>query len=512
MVFFIGTIIPIIFLFIIIYTLYWFLSDDKQDYLIYKGTLIFQFDLYKRKLKKILPKNKKTIFKITSRKKNNWMKFKELINQIQMEKEYLDLIFETLNSLEKNPEKKTIKIKGSLKDWETVFLFKFVFSPEINTSDFILNIKWKPEKELFNLEETKIEKISSEKIIANKLKYLGVLSFDLNLDVKNVAKKIIKVFSKLSKRKFKVHQNKEVMSLIYMSNRKYKIKKLFEKTKVKLAKNLKNLGLNYLFHATSEHITNNVVTKQKYLTLFKLIRYFLIVSRLKKQPFVSQNNFPFDRNNFNFYLKNLNTFKNDISSKNLISNYIDVKNYKTNKKIISFAYPKTKSVIDKKMFNVFLKNAVYKKQLVDSHVEHLKNQDQNLIANINVDWILKNYQKLKNKKIVYILDIKQIFNIEKTQQIISLLQKKGFLFAVEVSSFDSIIGTFIKKIQPKFIIIKNAIWKVYENEKEKLFILLVIIKHVAKKQNIKIIYENPPQNINLKKCQKIGLTFFYSLR
>ena len=509
---FFGTIIPTFFLFIVVYYLYWIFLNEKEDYLAYKGMIIFQFDLYNRKLKKILPKNEKTIFQFVNRKSNNWIKFKSIINQIEMKEKYSNLIKKTMNSLDKKPQEKTIKTKGLIKDFKTTFLFEFLFFPETHASDFVLHLKWKPVKKLFKFKKSKIQKIGFEKIINNKLKYLGILSFDLNTEVKNVTKKINKLFFTLNKRKLKVHENKEVISLIYASSKKTKILKLFKKTKIQLEKNLKILGLNYLFSATSEHICKSVNTKQKYLKLFKLIRYFLIVSKQKNKFFITQNNFKFSKQNFNFYLKNLNTFKNDVSSQNLISNYIPIKNYKTSKKIIDFAYPKIASNIDKKMFNIFLQNSIFKEQLIDSHIEYLKNQDQNLVANINISWILKNYQKLKNKKIVYLLNIKQIFDLEKTQQIISLLQKKGFLFAIELSYFNTYLGIFIKRIKPKFIIIKSVVWKNHKTNKEKLFILLLTIKRIATKQNIKIIYENPPENISSRKREKIGLFFFYDFK
>ncbi len=294
---------------------------------------------------------------------------------------------------------------------------------------------------------------------------------------------------------------------IYTNNEKRLGKKIEKNTKLIIDNIFKN-GIGAAVSAVGYITTQRPNTPKKILNAIIQLEYLIYKSKntktiesLKEDDFEELQTFQKE------YIAVEQAIRvGDIEFKNT-----KVKNYKTSRPVVEFGYASIEHVSPNWLRKILLIDYLRKK-LIDSHIDSINNKNliKPIIIDVNKKWFIKNYKNIKNKNIVYTVDI---MTIEKRGQLLatmSQLQETGIFCGARLSNLDLSVINFIEKARPKFIIIDHSISsKIYD---QNIYLKLINLNKIIQGKGIKLIYETPIKTIDQRQVEQIGLEFYYDYR
>lgn len=484
-----------------------------------KGLSMFRLDIYSRKISKIdSGRREKFIIRGFGRKKNPSLKqlSKSFISESNVEKQFRDV----LNRIRKDPEKcqKIEFISGvPSQSNKHQYKFKISFSPFEETDDFIMTIAWKiviKERKKKNIE---IKHVDKEYVVNKPEKIKGFIAFNLNHDILNATTKLINIFnffmSKFSKKGIVYFKNNDTLIITFFGETTKSVTKkmrwFMDKVKVKAFGD----GAKTLFSGSGYIALKDIDSNKELLKACRALDFFVILSIEEKRNFISNQDKSFDIENYKKYSAASKSFRAALRTGDLKTQLIPVKSRKTNKKVIEYAYPKINGLNDN-MLRIMLTNRNNYIDLIDAHVKKIGIKTEAgspILIDINSDWLITNYKKLKYKKAIYVIIIKQDTRYDVLEEVINWMGDNRFFFAIRIKNFTETIATLINQTCPQFILIDKSAWSKNGLANTKTFIDLLTIKKLADTGNIKIIYENPSKLVDKKMAEKINMNFYYNM-
>ncbi len=277
----------------------------------------------------------------------------------------------------------------------------------------------------------------------------------------------------------------------------------------KLKKNLLKRGLAQSYSYVAMHKVDKPESPKEINNILLLIEYLLYKSRITNK--IGTYNEAQDDKAFTEFKTSYLIMDQAIRAGDIETGLTRVRNYKTNKPLISYAYP-TSSKISNKWLNKLSLSQDFREAMVDAHTSKYINKikSEPMILDVNQNWLMKNYDKIKNKKIIYCINLSGDTPAHELALIVDALKTKEIYCAIRIMKLNHKTTTLIKSAKPQFLLIDRKLASAaYKRE---IFSALVDINKMAKSANVKIIYELPSEKLDNRQSEKLGLKFYYNFK
>ena len=510
MLFILSICIPIALLLFIIIMTYVYKVLKERDNVYVKGTILGKIDINTRKIfiydsvfNKVIPKN----FHI-KRSLNKWSSLDNLLNRYKgqiTEHQIRSMLVEIQSgkSFTKSSFEYTSVNNKNVSYAIVIRMFKKEDSSDIGLSiDWKLITPQKPRKSFIFNPSTKIQ------IADINFTYKGFIAFQLKSEIPNIASEFIYQLNKIIsfKNKFYFIIN-GILVIVIANNKVLKLKKQILKLINIIKKKGFERGINRMYDATSYTIAKEVTTPKRINSVLDLLVFNINLSIRTGKDFTNKNTSEFNLDEYKAVSKSIRTFKETIKSNNIDSKQVNVFNIKNNRKIMIYSFPYIKD-ISKEIMSIILRNRDNWKNLINTYAQMVSIDSvikEPVLVDINNSWLFDNHEKMKYKRAIYVLNYDFSNNIN-TDKIIQKMSKNNFTFAIRLKSFNEQITTILKRIKPQFIVVDQKLSNIKNPEN---YIQALSIKTMAEREGIRIIYENPSDDIDDPMVEVLGIKYVY---
>ena len=476
-----------------------------------KGHLIYKVDFVRRKI--ILLKTKFNVYAHLSLFSNpikfdKWKNLDLFLKNFESSNKTLEKIKEMLNYASLKNEDQYLSFKHKSSNSKSEYLIKMEITHLSEESDFQLHLFW--EKNNQKIAQNQLKTITQEEIVKNKFKFKGFISFHMNSNILNSNKYFLNLLAKQIKIKNHYFIWQNLIVFTFFSSSSKKSKKKVSKFIEKINQRKSFLGKNRFFKGTSYVLTKNVTKLNKLNYFLNFLKFCCLVSSEKREDFISKRNNYFKNEDYLEYLKNLKEVKFLLKSKNFSIDNKIITSVNTNRKITNYFFPKLDK-LQGSTKSFLLKDLMYSKLITNSFAEEMlfnkENADKTFLIDVYDNWIITNHENLFLKKAVYVVNINNKRKIPSNLvSVLNDLSQKGFTLALKVKKDHIIIENLMNAINFKFFIIDKDFLEDFSDWK---FIDLMLVKKIATKNKVRMIFNGKNENLDLMQKEKIGFHFFY---
>ncbi len=352
------------------------------------------------------------------------------------------------------------------------------------------------------------KEITKEEIINDRNDYKLFLAFNVNTKADNTLRMFSEDFITLTNKMRLKHIITKDLYIFYASSKN--LKQLTNKRKRSekiVANNSKTSGTNRLFDGTSYTVTKDVNTPKRLNTVLAFLDFGINVSIRKSTPFINVDSESFSKEEYDAFVEASSKFRMAIKTSEISVEEIPMKKYSSNRKILSYAAPRIKTISIKSQKTI-LRNSNNKTLLMDKFADLIAIKGKvktPILVDVNQKWLEENYKKIQYKKAVYIINLDS-HNKLIDPEIIDYLKENKILIAIKINFYNEGVLTLIENAQPEFII---AASEISQGTSSSGLINLITIKRIARANQIRLIHENPPKNIEPNMEEKIGIEYMY---
>lgn len=383
------------------------------------------------------------------------------------------------------------------------------------TEDFqyIITLQWAmvvAEKESRRNKRKIAKKIDKSDMVLLDAPVTGYVIFNIRRE-ESTENRLIAIIASIWNKEFNYFVTGGVLAMVFQDEITKKVANKIEKFIKRFETRGIQLGVHQLYNGSSYAYVAEGNKPEQQNKLFQVLEFFVNLSIDKDIDFLTPHKDEHANQEDNKkFLEGLEVFKHAIFEKNIQIEFTSVKRYISNKKVGNYVTPKIKGLNDR-VQDIILRNINNKKLLINTTAE-IVSQAKSLdpvLVDVNAAWVIRYAKDLKNKKVIYVVDVDEQVEIEELRKTLEGLTAQKFMFGLRISAFNERTSILIKRCEIKFIIIDKKFVANGDLFDSNAYIDLLTIAEFAQKKNIQILYENPSEFIDKATSEKIGLKYYF---